>query len=110
MPTDPPLLSYTEHALNAMAEREVSPDLVRQAVAAPDLRAPKGRGRREAAGAGIADAPPNDDGAAHLDRHSREAGTYPHDRHSSVGRNLVGRASAHETRRSPVSLKRPITQ
>ena len=40
MPTDPPLLSYTEHALNAMAEREVSLDLVRQAVAAPDLRAP----------------------------------------------------------------------
>ena len=40
MPADPPLLVYTEHALNAMAEREVSPDWVRQAVAAPDLRAP----------------------------------------------------------------------
>ncbi len=35
MPADPPLLVYTEHALNAMAEREVSPDWVRQAVAAP---------------------------------------------------------------------------
>ena len=40
MPADPPLLVYTEHALNAMAEREVSHDWVRQAVAAPDLRAP----------------------------------------------------------------------
>ena len=40
MPADPPLLVYTEHALNAMAEREVSPDWIRQAVTAPDLRAP----------------------------------------------------------------------
>lgn len=40
MSTDPPALLYTEHALNAMAEREVSPDWVRRTVAAPDLRAP----------------------------------------------------------------------
>ena len=40
MPSDPPLILYTEHALNVMAEREVSLDWVRQAIAAPDLRAP----------------------------------------------------------------------
>ena len=40
MPTAPPLLVYTEHALNAMAEREISQDSVRRTVAAPDLRAP----------------------------------------------------------------------
>ena len=40
MPTAPPMLMYTEHALNAMAEREISQDSVGQTVAAPDLRAP----------------------------------------------------------------------
>ena len=40
MPADPPSLLYTEHALTAMAEREVSPEWVRRTVAAPDLRAP----------------------------------------------------------------------
>ena len=40
MPTDPPLFLYTEHALNAMAERGIPHDWVRQAVADPDRRAP----------------------------------------------------------------------
>ena len=40
MPADPPSLLYTEHALTAMAEREISPEWVRRTVAAPDLRAP----------------------------------------------------------------------
>ena len=40
MPTNPPALVYTEHALNAMAEREISQDWVGQTVAAPGLRAP----------------------------------------------------------------------
>ena len=40
MPADPPSFLYTEHALTAMAEREISPEWVRRTVAAPDLRAP----------------------------------------------------------------------
>ena len=40
MPADPPSLLYTEHALNAMAEREIPHDWVGQTVAAPDLRTP----------------------------------------------------------------------
>ena len=40
MPANPPALVYTEHALNAMAEREISQDWVGQTVVAPDMRAP----------------------------------------------------------------------
>ena len=70
-----------------------------------------GRGRRRSGGRGYcgrgATCLVSPDSQA--PRHSRESGNLPHDRHSGVGRNPVGRASAHEARRprAPPPRARP---